>query len=183
MDENAGEVGQISHNVPELNEAYSFCLAHVERRAGYYNKAAGEHGCRRRGKQRRTIMEELKHTKGPWIIKGDQVISTSVKNIDWSAFGNRAPIGASDITLICTLPMQMNYKDAPYNGLLISLAPEMLESLIKAHNELISISRLQDWHSESFRTVIEEMERTIEAATNMKIEEVLEATARQEAER
>ena len=69
------------------------------------------------------------------------------------------------------------------NAPLLTTAPDMLSALIKAYRELIGVSRLQDWHSEAFREVVEEIERTIEAATNMKIEEVLEATARQEAER
>ena len=109
-------------------------------------------------------MDGLKHTKGPWVLgKTDSDVWT--KDNLWIA-GVAGSAG-----------------DGLANARIIAAAPEMLESMIKAYRELIGVSRLQDWHSDSFREVIEEMERTIESATNMKIEEVLEATARQEAER
>lgn len=106
-------------------------------------------------------MEGFMHTEGPWNI-----IENGYAHLGKHIFANKERIACGVFS---------------HNSVLIANAPEMLESLIKAYAELISISRLQDWHSDSFRTLIEEIEKTIEAATNMKIEEVLNVTARQDA--
>ena len=116
-------------------------------------------------------MEGLKHTEGPWKYeKGDEECHPGQHFVCWNGTG-------CEETTIC----ETHYGE--HDARLIAAAPDMLETLIKSHNELIGISRLQDWHSEAFRTLIGKIENTIESATGFEINEVLEATARQEAER
>lgn len=120
-------------------------------------------------------MKELNHTPSPWILKGDQIISEGVKNIDWNVFGKKAPMGAPDITLICTLPMQMNYKDAPHNARLIAAAPEMLDALIYEYRNICLNCGAESCDSgrQPAGKCGERMRKVIEAATNTKISEVL----------
>ena len=135
-------------------------------------------------------MKNLKHTPGPWVAdlrSGCCAVYPKSREEDTAGCHIDDPRNVHFSSKGSVYDRATGFwsmdEEAQENARLIAAAPEMLESMIKAYRELIGVSRLQDWHSDSFREVIEEMERTIEAATNMKIEEVLEATARQEAER
>ena len=108
-------------------------------------------------------MEGLKHTPGPWVV--DEIGPPH----EYTRYVVRAE-GRGQI-------MKTIDED---DARLIAAAPEMLEALMLAHEELLNIARLQDWHSETFRGKIEKITTAIVKATGAKIDEV---TARQEAER
>ena len=58
------------------------------------------------------------------------------------------------------------------NVCLIETAPDMLEMLVIARDELMSIARLQDWHSDEFRYKLDKLTTIIEKASGMEIEEL-----------
>ena len=111
-------------------------------------------------------MEGLKHTKGPWVV--DEIGPPH----PYTLYIVRAEGFGQIMQTVCK-------EDAR----LIAAAPEMLDALLMAHAEMMVTARLQDWHSEEFRRKLYVMQKAIEKAIGMTIEEMLEGTARQEAER
>lgn len=105
-------------------------------------------------------MEGLKHTEGPWRYeKGDEECHPDQHFVCWNGTG-------CEETTIC----ETHYGE--HDARLIAAAPDMLEALMLAYEELLNIARLHDWHSETFRVKIEKITTAIEKATGAKIDEV-----------
>lgn len=106
-------------------------------------------------------MKTMKHTPGPWVTYDDDITQVIASDKDRT------------LRMGCVFHDSKNLDVVQANARLIAAAPEILEALILAYEELLDIARLQDWHSEPFRGKIDKMTMTIEKATGMKIEEVL----------
>ena len=106
-------------------------------------------------------MEGLKHTKGPWKYeKGDDECHPDMHFVCWEGTG-------CEETTIC----ETHYGE--HDARLIAAAPDMLEALISsAKRDALRIGGINPFTVEA-----------IETATGMRINEVLKAAARQEAER
>ena len=109
-------------------------------------------------------MEGLNHTPGPWVTYDDGITQVIASDKDRT------------LRMGCVFHDSKNLDVVQANARLIAAAPEMLEALMLAHEELLNIARLQDWHAEAFRGRIEKMTTAIEKATGSRIDEAQRGT-------
>ena len=114
-------------------------------------------------------MIKLKHTDGPWVIKGPSVTK------DYAIINDEKYIIAESFQQVD----KNKYIDSEANAQLISAAPEMLDDKIKDFVELgpwLSAALSDSKPCDEFKQVINKwFERfdTIEKATGKKIEDIL----------
>lgn len=125
-------------------------------------------------------MKNLKHTPGPWVVdlrsgccavypKSREEDSAGChvddpRNVHFSCKGSVYDRAAGFWSMD---------DEAQANARLIAAAPEMLDALFMALAEMMVTARLQDWHSEEFRMKLDVMQKAIEKAIGMTIEEAL----------